>query len=212
MQRLCRGRQVSATHSFATRDRNHWMVPLAVVTAVVMLVGVVPADRPLAPAESNSTRPRRRSAPSRVSSWRSRSRRSRSTRKAAATMLARAAVPTGAHPARASSKCCRATDLATCPRAPATRDSSRSSRRRRCPRSSRCPSAIAPARALVGRRPSVAPRAHPRVLALTFHDASPDDLAVVEELARTSAGGSMRGGRAAPRRSTGRDRERTPLA
>ena len=33
---------MSATNSFVNRDRNHWMVPLALVTAVVMLVGWFP--------------------------------------------------------------------------------------------------------------------------------------------------------------------------
>ena len=33
---------MSVTHSFITRERNHWMVPLAVVTAVVMLVAWFP--------------------------------------------------------------------------------------------------------------------------------------------------------------------------
>jgi hypothetical protein len=33
---------VSATHSFVTRERNHWAVPLAVVTAIAMLVGWFP--------------------------------------------------------------------------------------------------------------------------------------------------------------------------
>jgi hypothetical protein len=33
---------VSATQSFVTRERNHWAVPLAVVTAIAMLVGWFP--------------------------------------------------------------------------------------------------------------------------------------------------------------------------
>ena len=33
---------MSATHSFVTRERNHWAVPLAVVTAIAMLVGWFP--------------------------------------------------------------------------------------------------------------------------------------------------------------------------
>jgi hypothetical protein len=33
---------VSATHSFVTRERHHWAVPLAVVTAIAMLVGWFP--------------------------------------------------------------------------------------------------------------------------------------------------------------------------
>jgi hypothetical protein len=33
---------VSVTNSYVNRDRNHWMVPLALVTAVVMLVGWFP--------------------------------------------------------------------------------------------------------------------------------------------------------------------------
>ncbi|MGD0054519.1 MAG: septum formation initiator family protein [Acidimicrobiales bacterium] len=33
---------MTATHNYATRERNHWMVPLALVTALVMLVGWFP--------------------------------------------------------------------------------------------------------------------------------------------------------------------------
>ncbi len=37
VQRLCRGRQVSITHSVSARGRNNWMLPLAFVTSLAIV-------------------------------------------------------------------------------------------------------------------------------------------------------------------------------
>ena len=79
---------MSATHSVTTRHRNHWMVPLALVTAVVMW-RLVPGKCALASAEPRSTRPRPRSRRSKTRSESLKQESKTIDSKAAAIQLAR---------------------------------------------------------------------------------------------------------------------------